>query len=499
MTTIISLFIISLVSSLILTPLMKSIGKKYSLVDKPGGRKIHTKPIPITGGIAIYLSFFIPLLSSLFVSTVPLKLITLSTPIVAILIGSTLVFLLGLIDDIKGIKAGYKLIIQIIAALIAYYGGIKIEKIGLAWDININLGLFSLPVTIIWFLLVVNAINLIDGLDGLAAGVTFFASLILLVLSITSNRILVSVGFASLAGASLGFLRYNFNPASIFMGDSGSYFLGYMLASMSILGSIKSQATVAILIPIISLGLPLMDTITSPIRRFFLGQNPFKADKDHFHHRLLRLGLTQKKAVLILYGITVGMGIVSFIVVHAKDETAALVLLLLGLSSIIGIRKLGYLEYLATDKLFGWLHDISEDFGIKRARRTFLGWQMAIAEATSAEQLWKVLISTAKFLGLDFMEVSIWKNELNDKEPKRYIWHSENKRGFDEIKDLSKFDFQNILFISVPLKNSSSYYGIMKVAKETLSSPIDPQTLRRIEHFRRSIEEMLYLFYKEEQ
>ena len=166
------------------------------------------------------------------------------------------------------------------------------------------LGWLSLPLTVFWFLLVLNALNLIDGLDGLASGITLFVALTLLIVWDSPSNLIVAMALAALAGASLGFLRYNFHPASIFLGDSGSYFLGYNLAALSILGSLKSEAAVAILIPIVALGVPVIDALWSPVRRFILGQRIFTPDRDHIHHRLLKLGYTHRRAVLLLYAIT---------------------------------------------------------------------------------------------------------------------------------------------------------------------------------------------------
>jgi len=275
MTTIIFIFILSLVISLILTPLVKSIALRYKLVDQPSKRKVHSQPIPRIGGVGIYLAFFLPFVSVLFYKTQVLELLSPDTQLIHLIIGASLAFGLGLTDDLRSLGPKSKFAVQIVAALIAYAGGIRISVIFLPVIQNWYLGMLSLPVTVLWFVLVMNAINLIDGLDGLAAGVTLFASLVLLMLCVTSGKLLVGMGLAALGGATLGFLRYNFNPASIFMGDSGSYFLGYTLAALSIMGSIKSQATVAILIPVIALGVPLIDTVWATLRRFILGQRLF--------------------------------------------------------------------------------------------------------------------------------------------------------------------------------------------------------------------------------
>lgn len=309
MTTIITIFCISLALSLLLTPLVTKLLGKYHLVDMPSERKIHESPIPRAGGIAICLAFYLPFaLLMLFYRTNIFDLLFQEPRVIYIVLGSLLAFGLGLWDDIRSLRPRLKFAVQIVVALTAYAGGIRIEAIGLPGMPFWYLGWLSLPATVLWILLVINAINLSDGIDGLAAGITFFVCIILLVLSVLGEEFLTALGLAALGGATLGFLRYNFSPATIFMGDCGSYFLGYMLATMSILGSLKTQAAVTILIPMIAMGIPLMDVIWSAIRRFLLGKRVFLADDGHFHHRLLKLGLTQRRSVLILYAGTIGMG-----------------------------------------------------------------------------------------------------------------------------------------------------------------------------------------------
>lgn len=298
-----------------------------------------------------------------------------------------------------------------------------------------------------------------------------------------SERFEVAILLTALAGSTLGFLRYNFNPASIFLGDSGSYFLGYMLATLSMLGSIKGHAAVAILIPMIALGIPLMDTIWSSMRRFIRGQRIFKPDKDHFHHRLLRIGYSHRRAVLVLYGFTLFMGAVSLLMVHARDDRAALLLLLVGATIILGIRKLGYLEYLAMDKLLGWVNDITDDMGFKRDRRTFLACQIEIAQTQSIEEFWRKVIEAGQFLHLDYMELQLEPHEFYTRSEREYAWHSEKGKEMD----LSAIDLRRTLYLSLPLEYRSFQFGTLILAKHVGSSyELSTQILRRIEHLRRT-------------
>jgi UDP-GlcNAc:undecaprenyl-phosphate/decaprenyl-phosphate GlcNAc-1-phosphate transferase len=483
MTTVLFIFVLSLIFSLFFTPLIITVGKKYNLVDQPSARKIHKTAIPRIGGVAIFISFFLPFLTVLFYSNDILKLLVLDHARIALIIGASIAFGLGLGDDIKRLNPWLKFGVQALVGCVAFWGGIRIDVISLPMVGPLQLGWLSLPVTVFWFLLVINAINLIDGLDGLAAGISFFAAIVLLVLCIASHSYLVAMGLAALSGATLGFLRYNFNPASIFMGDSGSYFLGYMLAALSIQGSIKSQATVVTLMPLIALGLPLMDTLWATIRRFILGQGVFAPDKDHLHHRLIKHGFTHRRAVLILYGVTVGMGGIALILVHSSDERAALILLLIGAGLVFFIRKLGYLEYLAAEKFLGWARDITDEMGIKRERRTFLGLQVTIAESKTLAEFWEKVIDAGQFLDFDYLELRLENGSVGSWTPTVLSWKADG-RDFDG----DHFDRKRVLYLTLPLAGEKHKIGSLALAKDLNGSSLRPHILRRIEHLRRTVE-----------
>jgi UDP-GlcNAc:undecaprenyl-phosphate/decaprenyl-phosphate GlcNAc-1-phosphate transferase len=318
MVTISAAILLSMALSLLLTPLAGKVAMKYHVMDLPTERKVHALAIPRTGGAAIYLSFFVSLIFILFYLACfeGISISILNTKHIAFFLGATIVFSLGLTDDVISIKPRSKLAIQVVAASIAYAGGIRIMVVTLPGLGALTLGWLSLPITIFWFIWVINAINLVDGLDGLAGGIITLSSLLMLVIclndtSLSSIPMIACIGLACVGGSCLGFLRYNSNPASIFLGDSGSYLLGYLLAALSIMGSSGKQGTVAILIPLIILAIPLMDTLWAPIRRFLRGQGIFQADKDHFHHRLLRMGFSQRQAVLTVYCVTISLGFIS--------------------------------------------------------------------------------------------------------------------------------------------------------------------------------------------
>jgi UDP-GlcNAc:undecaprenyl-phosphate GlcNAc-1-phosphate transferase len=347
------LFCLASVSSLLLTPLIRFIAIKLGAIDQPGERKVHSKPTPRLGGFAIFISFhLILLIASQFEFFYFPPGFLQDVKFWWVLVASAIVLSLGAADDFRRMPPSIKFFFQIIAGLIVTLAGYKIEVIDLPFG-TIQLGILSVPVTILWMVAITNSINLLDGLDGLAAGT-----------SLLTQSIEIALISIILVGSILGFVKYNFHPASIFLGDSGAYFLGFKLAILSLQGGLKGTTTIAILIPIIALGLPIMDTALSMFRRllkslhimevdqeknmikfFYLdGWSMFRADRQHIHHRLLQIGLTQKKAVVILYGVSLIFGGIALSSVYFKSINYALLLTAIAVASYIGIRKLGYRE-----------------------------------------------------------------------------------------------------------------------------------------------------------
>lgn len=325
-------FIMAFLISLITTPLSKVIAYKVGAVDQPKDRGIHVKPMPRMGGIAIFLGFIV---------TVMLLIPTVKAfewkQISGLLIGGLIIFLLGFFDDIYSLNAKLKLFVQIIAALVVIYSNIRIEFV--TWpfaESNILLiQKLSIPITLIWIVGVTNAVNLIDGLDGLAAGVSSIAAICLMILSIFSPNPIGPVAAlltAALAGSCLGFLPYNFNPAKIFMGDTGSTFLGFVLAVTSIQGLIKGYTVVTIIIAVLVLALPIFDTTFAILRRILNRKPIMEADRGHLHHRLMDKGYSQKRAVITLYGISGGFGIIGILLAHQDTQVALGVFVAMGIA-----------------------------------------------------------------------------------------------------------------------------------------------------------------------
>jgi len=305
-------YIITLLTSFILTylfvPVNIKLSKKWKLVDYPQERKIHTIITPIAGG----LSFGIPII--LIQITIYFLFPILGFQLLYLSIGGFFMLLLGFLDDKYRLNASYKLLFQIIIVSIIYFSGFNIQLLTNPFGQTIALGYFSFPVTVLWFLLVVNAFNLIDGMDGLASGIAVIVATVLLAVGVLKSNTIIVFSSILLIGANLAFLKYNFYPAKIFMGDTGSLFLGFNIAAISIIGEsgFKGITSMTLLVPIIALTIPIMDTTFAIFRRVNKRKNIFKADKQHIHHKLHEIGLSQKDIALISYFITFLFGLIAF-------------------------------------------------------------------------------------------------------------------------------------------------------------------------------------------
>lgn len=290
--------VIAYIFGMFLVPMVIDFSRKEGLVDLPNERKIHTKPISRIGGVAIFSSVMLTFLSLILLSYYPY-----GSLLSGVLLGSSLMFLLGLVDDIYNLDAKTKLFIQIAIATLAYLLGISIQTLPFIGDI----GLWSYPVTVLWIVGISNALNFIDGVDGLAGTITTLAVITLSIIAITvppANTVIALVGFI-LAGAMLAFLTYNYNPAKIFMGDSGALFSGFLLAAISIIGVMKTATLTIFVIAPLVLAVPIMDITFSSLRRIAKGQSPFVADSEHIHHKLIHAGFSQKSTVGILASVAI--------------------------------------------------------------------------------------------------------------------------------------------------------------------------------------------------
>ncbi len=327
-------FIIAFAFSFASTPIVTQLAFKIGAVDIPkDNRRMHKKPIPRLGGLAIIFGF-----------TVAIICMGRGFPrsVIATLIGAAIIAAMGVVDDCKDLNAKLKFVIQIIAALIVIYGGDV--KITVFTNPNIlsNHPYMVLPEwlsvigTVIWIVFITNAVNFIDGLDGLAAGVSAIMSVSLVFISVKAGEATIALIGMALMGSCFGFLPFNFNPAKIFMGDTGSTFLGFMLATLSVQGVFKSYAVISFAVPLLILGLPLFDAAFAMIRRILTGKNPMSADRGHLHHRLIDMGFSQKQAVFILYAISGVLGITAVLLAESGTLRALILIMCVLILILIG-------------------------------------------------------------------------------------------------------------------------------------------------------------------
>ena len=318
MTVYVWAFVIALIVTYICTPLVRTLAVKIGAIDAPDARKVHQVSIPRLGGLAIYIGYMVSLLYS----------VKDTSSVKGLLIGSVILVAVGIWDDVKQIGPKTKLLGQIVAALMLpiFDNAIHFISIG---DHMLYLEYLSIPLTVFWIVGFTNIVNLIDGLDGLAAGISLIACIAICIVTLQMGQVDLACITLALAGAACGFLRYNFNPAKIFMGDTGSMLLGYTMAAISVMGSVKTAATVGLVVPVIVLGLPILDTLFAIVRRRINGRPVFQPDKGHLHHRLLAMGLTQKQAVLLMYAITAVLGCVSIVAAKANFTIGLLLVVLI--------------------------------------------------------------------------------------------------------------------------------------------------------------------------
>jgi len=283
---------------LVFTPFVRRVAERAGIVAHPGGRRIHSSPTPLMGGLAMYLAFMVAVPFVIWLSPA----MVLKKQAVGILIASTLVALGGILDDKYELPGWVQALFILAGGLILAFYGVRILYI--TSPVKIVLGLFSIPVTMIWVLMVTKAVDCMDGLDGLAAGICAIAAMTLMIMAIETDRQVSAAMAAALWGGALGFLRFNYPPAKIFMGTIGAQFLGFTLAAISVLGAFKIPTLLAVVIPILVLGVPLFDTTFVVLKRAVSGKKVHEADMTHLHHRLVGRGLTHRQTIWLIYGLT---------------------------------------------------------------------------------------------------------------------------------------------------------------------------------------------------
>jgi UDP-GlcNAc:undecaprenyl-phosphate/decaprenyl-phosphate GlcNAc-1-phosphate transferase len=390
---------LSVVLALILTPLVRDYVGKWGFLDHPDGvRKKHAAPVPRVGGIAIVLSYIITFAIALALPfTYTAHLHHALPDILPLTLVGSVVFLTGVLDDLIGLAAWQKLMGILGASVLAYFAGIHV-------DVHLLRGLPAWPwlgfaITVIWLVGCTNAFNLIDGMDGLAAGVGLVAAVTMLVAALTQSNLPLALATMPLAGCLLGFLRYNFNGASVFLGDSGSLLIGFMLGCYGALWSEKSVTLVALTVPLLAVSIPLIDVVLSILRRFLRNRPIFQADRGHIHHRLLDLGLSPKKAVLTMYGICGVVAVLSLLASALHNQFSGLIVILFGGAVWVGIRQLDYTEFASASRMFlgGRFRQIID------VETRMADFEASLSKAASTEECWAQIRSGSQ--GFGFHEV----------------------------------------------------------------------------------------------
>jgi len=324
--------VIAFLVAFIATPIVIKLARKWGAMDAPCDRKVHTSSMPRMGGLAIYAGFLVAVLATQ----------TINTQLIGVLIGCTMIILLGIADDIKGLSPKVKLAGQTLAALVVVLFGVQISFITNPFADVLFLNALVIPLTVLWIVGVTNAVNLIDGLDGLAAGTSGIAAVIIGIVAFMEGHIAVAILAMVLAGSVFGFLPFNFNPAKVFMGDTGSMFLGFTLSVLAVIGLTKGATVISVFIPIVILGIPIFDTLYAIVRRFLNGVPIFQADKGHLHHQLLDMGLTHKQTVLVIYAINICLGVSAVFMSMLAPPQAVVILIGVAITMLFAMNHLKF-------------------------------------------------------------------------------------------------------------------------------------------------------------
>ena len=389
----------ALLTSAALTRWIRDFSIARGWVSAPSSdRHVHVRPIPRLGGVAIFLTLWGLVLFAWLAGHFGTRAFPLPDFILKILGPATIIFLLGLIDDFCGLSAYVKFGVQAGAAVVLFLNGIGISRLSLLASHPHLSWLVGLPLTVLWVLWITNAFNLIDGLDGLSAGCALFSTLVICVMAnLFHNQGILFLTLA-LAGAIAGFLRFNFNPASIFLGDCGSLLIGFLLSAIAMAGSQKAPTVVAVAIPIVSLGLPILDVTVAVFRRFLSCRRLFAPDREHIHHKLLGRGISHRDAVLLLYGVSACFGLLSLLLLHPASTAAILVLTAVAFGVVVGVQQLRYQEFLelgrAANRTLNLRHVIANDIKIRRASE-------ALRSCTTLPQFCQIMQQCLKPAGFD--------------------------------------------------------------------------------------------------
>lgn len=459
---------------LVLTFIAIRIGRRLKVMDQPGLRKVHDTPISRLGGPAIALAMLVMTLCvSVLDNRIGEAFREQYVQVTAMLAGAVFLLLVGLVDDCRGVRAKWKLLAQLVAATVAWSFGLRIETLSLGALLSFDLGWLSLPVTILWIVAITNTINLIDGLDGLAAGICTITCTVIVAFAIYHQQALMAVLMLGMMGSLCGFLVFNFNPARIFMGDSGTYFLGFMIATGSVISATKTGTAVGLALPALALGVPIFDTLFSIIRRSLERRSWFAPDRSHIHHKLLEMGLRHHHAVIILYGVTLmtaGLGMFLMITRDAGTLTVLIgvVIVLLLLFRAVGLVRVRQVLVELQRNIKNWRQARSE-------RRYFEATQMQLRDAKSFRARWQALCDAAEEMG--FLRMAILRSQDGG-----------NTRTILSFRSAPATDMGQYIRMEIPVSNDRAGFNVTAEMDVRLDGSLE-SVGRRVAMFGRLIDE----------
>ena len=435
-------FLESLLLATGVTPAVIWLAHRINALDRPGVRTVHGRPIARIGGVAIFLSAMVTIFTALFAdSRLQEAFASLRLPLGMLLGMATMVFLIGLTDDLRGLPARVKFLAETAGAVVLCLVGVRISSIAITDGFVVHLGSWGWVLTVLWIVGVTNAVNLSDGLDGLAGGVSAIACAVIAAFAVHSQNLIMAVLMLALLGGLCGFLFYNFNPAKVFMGDCGSLFVGFTIASSSMMCLSKSSALVGLALPVLALGIPIFDTLFSILRRYLERRSLFAPDRSHFHHRLLDLGLQQRHAVIAIYLATLlaaGMGLFMMV---SRNITSLVVFGCVLLLIVLLFRWVGAVHL---DKTLNGLHDkYAFSHQQREDRKTFENLQLQFRQVHDARQWWQAVCEAGR--RMDFAWLSL-KTTYADGRTEEELWRSPQTSP----------DAQRIITITIPLTNGTA-------------------------------------------
>ena len=481
MTTCLGAAALAFIAAVLGTVVVRRLALRLGVVDRPDGyRKIHQREMPRLGGVAIYAAFALPLVALWCFPTTGLAPLIRrhAVELLGLLAGSAVALTAGIVDDARGLSPRWKLLAQAVAASIVIAAGLSLDAISNPFGGTIRLGLLGYPITLLWLVGCMNAVNLLDGLDGLAAGACLFVSITLFLVSMMFGQTLCMVLMACLSGAILGFLCFNFHPASIFLGDSGSMLLGLLVGALSLLGTCRARVAGAQLIPVIALGLPLLDTTLAILRRWSRKLPVSAADRQHVHHVLLSMGLSHRRAVLILYLACVSLGGAAMLVTVERAEVTLLVLGSLGIAVFASARLLG------APRLVDLWGRVSEELARShRASEARVAVARAIARmraASSTDALWQEFCEVPRGLDLDFATLRLHDSPYA--EPLVLSWPGSSGEAMGRLA-LEP----DVWSARLSIRGNGSAFGELEVGKASQDSPLPSYAPELLDRARREM------------